>query len=328
MTITRRSILAGTALALSGCADQPLPFPPVPTKPVTDGYFEMSDGARLPYRTWLPASEPTQVILALHGFNDSRDAWEIPAPNFQAAGMAIWAPDQRGFGAAPDRDFWPGTARMTEDAATMASLLRQRFPRTRLVVMGESMGGAIAMTTATLPNPPDVDAYVMLAPAVWSRAQMNIFLTSGLWLVSNVAPGWKVTGQEVPIHIRASDNRDALIALARDPLTIRETRFSVLRGLTNLMGAAQDAARRFTAPGFFLYGAQDQLVPPDAMAATWRDLPAGARRGFYPNGYHLLFRDLDRAAPIGDVISWLQNPALTLPSGADIAAAAWLATQG
>src|SRR5271156_6104291 len=79
----RRAMLLGTALTLSGCAGAAPRghWPPQPPT-ITDGMFTMSDGARLPYRTWLPDGQPEFVVLALHGFNDSRDAWEIPAPSF------------------------------------------------------------------------------------------------------------------------------------------------------------------------------------------------------------------------------------------------------
>jgi hypothetical protein len=53
------------------------------------------------------------------------------------------------------------------------------------------------------------------------------------------------------------------------------------------------------------------------MATTWRALPHG--------GYHLLLRDLGRAAVLADVIAWERAPRAPLPSGADRAAAAWLA---
>lgn len=323
----------GTALGLAACSATPRPVPDAATPGiVTDGYFTMADGARLPYRRWLPAvapgTDPWLVILALHGFNDSRDAWEIPAPYFQRAGIAIYAPDQRGFGAAPDRGLWPGEPVMVDDIVQMARMMRQRYPRARLVLMGESMGGALLMRAATRPLPPPADAYVLCAPAVWSRAQMGILLSSGLWLVSGIAPWWRVTGEEVPIRVEASDNRAALLRLAHDPLTIIATRFDVVRGLTNTMDAAQASAPDFTAPGLFLYGGKDDLVPAEATAAMWRKLPASARCAFYPAGYHLLLRDHDRAAPIGDIIAWLHDPATWLPSGADVAAGAWLTTQG
>jgi hypothetical protein len=78
-------------------------------------------------------------------------------------------------------------------------------------------------------------------------------------------------------------------------------------------------------------------VPEEATVATWRGLARAnpelgaptclVRTAFYPNGYHLLTRDLDRAIPTGDVIAWIRAPTAPLPSGADRAAQTWLARQ-
>jgi acylglycerol lipase len=38
-------------------------------------------------------------------------------------------------------------------------------------------------------------------------------------------------------------------------------------------------------------------------------------------------RDKDRAVPIGDILAWIRDPQAPLPSGAQEAAAAWLAKQ-
>ena len=84
--------------------------------------------------------------------NDSRDAWEYPAPEFAARGIAVFAPDQRGFGATSVRGYWPGTQALVDDAREMALLLRRRFPRARLIVMGESMGAAVLMCLAAAPS--------------------------------------------------------------------------------------------------------------------------------------------------------------------------------
>ena len=109
-------------------------------------------------------------MLALHGMNDSRDAWEYPAPDFASAGMAVFAPDLRGFGATRSRGLWPGTDGFTDDIRVMVRLLRARYPHARLILMAESMGAAALMVLATQPHPPPVDGYVLIAPAVWGRA--------------------------------------------------------------------------------------------------------------------------------------------------------------
>ncbi len=324
----RHLVLLTLALTwvLSGCAAHwAVPGPPIGAAHEATDAFVMPDGMRLPYRSWLPTSEPWAVMLALHGMNDSRDAWEIPAPAFADAGIAVFSPDQRGFGDTSARGYWPGTEALVDDARHMAALLHARYPHARLILTGESMGAAELMCLATEPHPPANAAYVLIAPAVWSRSEMNPFERAGLWLISHLTPGWTATGEVV--HVTASDNRQALIRLSRDPLTVHDTRFDTVDGLVNLMDAAADAAPRFNAPAIFLYGGKDELIPPDAMAKVWRALPSRPVRAFYPGGYHLLPRDLGRAAPIGDIISWLMDPSAQLPSGAEAAAAAWLARQ-
>ncbi len=314
------------ALVLPGCvAHLSMPGPSTAAAHAATDAFVMPDGMRLPYRAWLPEGEPSAVMLALHGMNDSRDAWEIPAPDFVRAGIAVFSPDQRGFGDTTVRGYWPGTPALVDDARHMAALLHARYPNARLILLGESMGAAELMCLATAHDPPGNATYVLIAPAVWSRSEMNPFERAGLWLLSHLTPGITATGAVV--HVTASDNRQALIRLSRDPLTVHDTRFDAVDGLVDLMDAAADAAPRFRAPSLFLYGGKDELIPPDAMARVWRALPPGPVRAFYPGGYHLLPRDLERAAPIGDIVAWLLRPSAPLPSGAQAAATAWLAQQ-
>ena len=89
-------------------AQRPLSYDPAIAPSLV---FKMSDGAALPARSWLPPAGVAWrgVILALHGFTDSRDGWELPAPVFAQAGYAVFAPDQRGFGGTADRGRWVGS---------------------------------------------------------------------------------------------------------------------------------------------------------------------------------------------------------------------------
>lgn len=315
-------------LALGGCAALPVYDPVLPALPPAslkvDALFTMPDGARLPLREWLPAGPPRAILLALHGFNDSRDAMELPAPVFAGSGIAVFAPDQRGFGAAPLRGRWPGEGALQSDAASMLRQLRARYPGVPLYAMGESMGGAVAMTLAASPAAPHIDGWILISPAVWGRNEMPAGLRAGLWLVSHTLPGLSVTGGEVKLKVVASDNRDALVRLARNPLTIRRTRFDTLRGLTDLMDAAQEAAAHLPANVLALYGEKDVIIPIHAAARAWRHMPADVRQGLYPSGYHMLLRDRGRESVIADIVSWIGDHGAALPSGADRWARLWL----
>jgi acylglycerol lipase len=310
-------------LGLGGCVAHLVPEGLRIEAPTETPYaFVMPDGTLLHYRVWEPAGRPKAIVLALHGMDDSRDAWEFPASAFTAAGIEIISPDQRGFGSTVQRGYWAGTATMVSDARQMALLVHDAHPHTRLFLMGESMGGAVLMCLAASPNPPPVDGYVLVSPAVWGRAQMNLFERVGLWVASRILPGATATGAVV--QVKASDNRAAIERLSTDPLTIHHTRFDAVVGLVNLMDAAQQAAPRINEPALFLYGGKDELIPKRAMLAAWQSLQRGERIAYYSDGYHLMLRDIDREVPIGDIISWIFHPSAPLPSGADRMAAAWL----
>lgn len=309
---------------LPGCVSRLEPPGTSVAKPaVTAAAFVMPDGAELPYRAWLPEGPPRAVVLALHGMNDSRDAWELPAPVLAEQGIAVFAPDQRGFGATVSRGYWATTEGLVADATAMAAILRGRYPDARLILMGESMGAAVLMVAATGPHPPEADGYVLLAPAVWGRAKMNPFMRASLWIASNTVPGMILRPDGV-VRVTASDNREALRRLSSNPLTIRGTRVDAVRGLVDLMDAALAAAPAFRAPALFLYGGKDELIPARATETLWRALPEGPGRAFYAEGYHLLLRDLGRDTPIGDIAAWVAGSTEGLPSHADRAASLWI----
>ncbi len=313
-----------TLILQTGCAGPPLRHPG--PAPVTSGDFTMTDGTAIPYRAWVPHRTPSAIVLALHGMNDSRDAWEYPAPAFTSAGIALYAPDLRGFGATPTRGLWPGTQTMVDDVRTEVRILRHRYPHARLIMMAESMGAAVVMVMATQPRPPAVNGYVLIAPAVWGRAEMNFPMRALLWLANEIVPAARLTGGGF-VKVTASDNRTALIRLSNDPLTIHATRVDAINGLVDLMDKALAAAPHMPAPSLFLYGGHDELIPPRATAATWRALPPDIDRAFYPDDYHLMLRDKERTRPIDDILAWIRDPAAPLPSGADAAARAWLRKQ-
>ena len=282
-----------------------------------DDAIVTADGARLPLRSWLPDGEPKAVILYVHGFNDYSNAMARPAPYLTRNGYAIFAYDQRGFGAAPDRGSWVGQATMTGDLVAAARLVAKRFPDKPFYLLGESMGGAVVMRTLARPDAPKVAGTILVAPAVWSRQRMSVVERVGLWIGAHAFPWLPVNGNGLDIW--PSDNIEMLREFSRDPLVIKDTRVGSIEGLVNLMDAAYSGAASLPGPALYLYGEHDQIVPApptyDVMAGL--DGRAGVVRAIYPKAYHMMLRDLDADIVLGDIVSWLQNHDAPLPSGAD-----------
>jgi acylglycerol lipase len=327
-----KQAVAAALLLLAGCAVGAVPVPTGtalhPPQLVEDALIA-EDGARLPMRVWLPDTNVTATILAVHGFNDYSNAFASPAAEWAKHGIATFAYDQRGFGDAPDRGRWAGTQRLGEDLVIASQLVARRYPTVPHYILGESMGGAvvIAAMTGTKGVPkPVADGIILSAPAVWGRSSMNIFERTALWLGVRIAPSMTLTGSG--LGIKPSDNIEMLRALSRDPLVIKATRIETIKGLVDLMDQALDAAPYLRGPTLLLYGAHDELIPPTPMRQFVDGLPkegAGQRRiAYYANGYHMLLRDLGGPLVMHDVESWIDDRKAPLPSGADRDALAFL----
>ncbi len=315
-----------TLVLLAACAPSVISTGPTVGEPrLLDNAIIAADGIRLPLRHWLPDGETKAVIVAVHGFNDYSNAFARPAKYLMEHGVAVYAYDQRGFGAAPDRGGWVAETTLTADLAAAARLIAKRYPDKPLYVMGESMGGAVALRTMIRADAPPVAGTILVAPAVWSRAHMNMFERVGLWIGSHAVPWLPVSGKGLDIW--PSDNIEMLRDLSRDPLVIKDTRIGTIEGLVDLMDDAYASASALKGPLLILYGERDQVVPPepsyDVMATVaGRD---GVCLAVYGKGYHMLLRDLEAETVLADIVSWIEHPRSALPSGADRRAAAVLA---
>jgi alpha-beta hydrolase superfamily lysophospholipase len=332
---------AALAACLAACSPLVIPAGPSVRAPmVMQDALLMPDGARLPLQAWLPAEQdpPRAVLLALHGFNDySVNFMATPARLFTREGVAVYAYDQRGFGAAPNRGIWPSEATLAADAVTAAKLIRARHPGAPLYMLGESMGAAVLILAATRAEPPPVDGYVLSAPALWGRIGMNGVMRWGLWLASRTIP--IVEFQAGVGGIAPTDNARAMQRWMQDPLTLKATRVDAAHGLVDLMDAAvaglpgccRSALHDGPVPTLVLFGARDRIVPVPVARRVLGEVARSVGRGptrfaFYPEGWHLLLRDENREAVAADILTWMADPGAALPSGGDVAAAGWLGT--
>jgi alpha-beta hydrolase superfamily lysophospholipase len=291
--------------------------------PSGTGVFTAFDGTRLPMQTWPAVGadgdpvEPWAVVVALHGMNDYAEAFFLPAPYLAAQGITTYAYDQRGFGRGPDRGVWGGTALMTQDLRTAVALARAAHPNAVIAVLGESMGGAVAIAAFASPDPPAADRLVLAAPAVWGWDAQPLTNRAALWLTAHIAPSSRVEAPDWLVrHIQASDNIEELRRMGRDRNMIFRTRADTIYGLVSLMQQARQDLSRVRIPVLFQYGAHDQIIPKDAALYAARFLKPTDRSAYYAHGYHLLTRDLGRRQVLDDLIAFIRDPSAPAPSGA------------
>ena len=100
-------------------------------------------------------------------------------------------------------------------------MLRRTYPGRPSILLGESMGGAIAILAATgtmsgviagpegMPRA-EADGVILSAPAVWGRATMDLLPKAALFFAVRLFPDTVLSGSG--LGIRISDNNAVLRA--------------------------------------------------------------------------------------------------------------------
>src|SRR5277367_4177700 len=225
------------------------------------GAFTASDGADVPYRLWLPR-RPRAALLLLHGCCDYSGAFDTVGAKLARAGFAVMAYDQRGFGATQSRGTWAGAERLVRDVDEAAKFFRTRLkPDLPLFVLGESMGGAVAIHAAAAAQL-DIAGLVLLAPgALASPFRRSLYA----WLLYAFR---KIVGKSelVVERLDSSDlSASAAIRLLGDPMVMRSMNAELLDGVIALAYSAVDAARGVTVPTLTMVGAKDDLLRRDCI---------------------------------------------------------------
>ena len=247
------------------------------------GAFAASDGANVPYRLWLP-KRPRAALLLLHGACDYSGAFDAIGGKLARAGFAVMAYDQRGFGATQSRGTWAGDERLVRDVGEAAEFFRTRLqPGLPLFVLGESMGGAVAIHAAA--EQLDVAGLVLLAPgALASPFRRSLYA----WLLYFFR---KIVGKAELVVERLDSSElsaSAAIRLLGDPMVMRSMNAELLDGVIALAYSAVEAASRVTVPTLTMVGAKDDLLRRDCILQLHQNLAGPKSWADIKDGPHLL----------------------------------------
>lgn len=324
LTLRLGPCLATTCIALLTACSAPAPqatAPVVPDKilhaqtvPAQPIRFQLQGDTALAARVWT-SPQPRHIVLGVHGFNDYSKAFDPLAQHLVAELQAtVYAYDQRGFGANPKPGIWPGSDALLADLRDIATQLRERHPGLPLTVVGESMGGAVVLVAASEAPGLAADQLILKAPAVWGARSMPWYQRLSLYTLNLVAPEMSFTGRGLPsLGIRPTDDIEVSRDLSRDPLFIKATRVGSLAGVTELMGRAQTQTALPPQRNLILYGLRDRIIPPQPVCDWLTHLNTTSPQHsttdvvVYPEGWHLLTRQLRTREPLQDMALWLQN---------------------
>ncbi|MDZ4833836.1 MAG: alpha/beta fold hydrolase [Candidatus Melainabacteria bacterium] len=278
-------------------------------------------GLVTPVRQWRDATQdPRGVILLIHGFPEHSLLYDKLASRLAFDGFVVYAPDLRGLGRAYANEIATKidyAKHADNDVAQLAERIRKEHKGLKMIVGGESMGGALAIRLAAT-RPDLVDGVILSGPALKLERHYARLIPSGLVNVLTLG----AVKVDFTKQIETFFSADARIGkeLACDPLVRKkfDTRELI-------------AARRFPqetekfvdlipakTPVFVLQACDDRQVNPKGLYMFDAKLRSNdVTYVLYSYGGHTILqtRHLDSFAE-KSVIEWLERQVPPLEGGA------------
>ena len=276
------------------------------------------DGESFSYSHWSAQLEPGEklrgAVVAVHGLSGAAFDYEPLGAHLRAHGVAVYAPELRGQGNDPVAKRRGDLDRIETwfaDLAAFVHLVRQEVGDAPLYFYGESMGAAI-LTRFLAQAPAETHpAGLVLAspviaiaeePAWWQHLIFRFFLF--------VNPTHRVdvrrfTKKGDPAKLVTRDEAHRLwFETAPHKMTTFTLRF--FRNLYDLIAGCAEAAPRLRGPVLVLYAANDVFIPPARVEEFYARLGSSQKQlRFFPESYHLLLHDDDRAEVLAMIEDWL-----------------------
>jgi len=268
----------------------------------------MGHGELLPGRLW-SAPHPRAIVAVLHGLGEHGGRYEGLAGDLVNAGYTVAALDLPGHGETHgprgDVPSWIAVRDHGVPALWTAPLAAGvdtgRLPR---ILLGHSMGAVLALDYA-LAHPRDLTAVIASAPGLrsamppwWKLALANVVR------VTIPSMGFP-TGLE-----EAGMSRDAEVVRGRaeDPLVHDRISPRLYESFNEARQRVLRDARRIAVPVLVMHGGADRVVDPGGSA----DFAAAAPKErvthiVYPDAYHEIFNDNDRARVVADMLAWMER---------------------
>ena len=283
-----------------GLADASGPAQPPP--PSTTSLVAARDGTDLLVRRWSTVGTPWASILLVHGLAEHSGRYEHVGRQLAAAGLAVEAYDQRGFGGSAGRRAWVDRwSRNHDDLEDRLGAVRSAADGRPVALFGHSLGGLLALGyVVSRPARPLPDALVLSAPAL-----------------DSTIPAWKrtaarVLGSVAPTATLKNDfdgailSRDPAVGVAyvSDPLNQHTTTYRFGAEALAEQPRVLASLGQLSIPTLVYHGADDRLVP-TASSEILATLP-GVQRRTWPGLRHESHNEPEGSEVIAEVIGWLR----------------------
>jgi len=265
----------------------------------------------MPIIVWRPAGQPLAAIICVHGLGLDNHSFTHTAKQLTARGYIVAALDVRGFGA------WVNTRGEEDldydlcigDIKDAVSIFKKKNPGIPIYVLGESMGGAIALRAAAKLGS-EINGVISSVPSAERFQKRKMSLQTAMHFIADPRKPFDVgdyvaeraTSQEATREEWAKDSKARL-----DLSPIELMKFAVFMRTTKR--CAEDIK---DVPVLMLQGLKDRLVKPKGTFELFEAVNSEDKSMIVQGlSEHLMFETPNPDPSVIDAVdSWLKQRSL------------------
>lgn len=277
---------------------------------------EIAEAVKVPIAKWWDSSVPEKgIILAVHGLTLCGDAFDVTARELTQKGFTVYAFDMRGFGRWREEAAKFGDSGkvnyefIRRDLIRVSRTLRERFPESKLFLMGESLGANLSVWLATQ-SPQLSDGLILSALCYKTRIHPR-----WRW-IADVPAGFVMPNAPMKLspYVKPSLSTDPEVTASylKDPSISHELSIvTLVKGqLTNKIALKEIEKLPANLPILLLSGEEDGLFKTKALDDVVKRM--GSKRidfRILPATGHLILECQKPGGNISNVITeWIENP--------------------
>jgi alpha-beta hydrolase superfamily lysophospholipase len=268
-----------------------------------DGRFKGERGLEIYWQAWLPDGEPRAVVVLAHGASEHSGRYAWTAEQLTARGYALYALDHRGHGQSEGgRAVLDRMSHAVEDLHTLVERAGAAHPGRPLVLLGHSMGGAVALSYA-IEHEDALDALVLSAPLAALEAASPVARVAGR-VLSVVAPSLGVVGIDATA---VSRDPQVVADYEADPLNYHgKLPARTVSELARAIDGYPEAVTHFKLPMLVLHGTADRLTPIAGSEMVVERAASDDKTLKRCDGlFHEILNEPERQQVLDDIAGWL-----------------------
>jgi acylglycerol lipase len=271
---------------------------------------------KVPFRSWIPAERPTQVILCVHGLGFSSESFSEFGRVMAGHGVAVYALDVRGFGEwmARTQGNTVNFEGCLSDIEAALRTLHKTFPGVPVFLVGESMGGAIALAE-TSRNPDLVNGLISSVPSSDRYAKLTSEIIVGAHFLKDKNKPMDITPEVIN---RTTANPALRKKWEAEPLNRTKLSPKELKQFEDFMKGNNDAAALIEkVPVLMVAGFKDKLVKPEGTIELFNNISNQDKLLLVVgDGEHLLLEENQLTEQLENLLLvWIRNESHGQPKG-------------